>query len=367
MERPRSHRLPANMKNRISQRDLAKLANVSPMTISLALRDHPSISSERREEIRKLAKQHGYRPDPALSALNAYRIGGRARRHQGTLAWLTNFHSSEGWRRLIHADGYFDGASMRANDLGYQLEPFWVNEPGLTSKRAAQILLARGVQGIIVAPLPDNLSAMNFDVKPFSCVALGYSLRQPQLHVVMNHQARNMKHTVHHLYALGYRRIGLALPSASNVRVDQNYLSGYLIAQRENGGARLEPLLADVFDAKAFFAWFRHENPDAIIISGAWVSQVTAWLKDAGLQVPKHIGLATASIPDHPTIVSGMDENPALIGSMAVDAVVGMIHRQERGVPVHPSSLLAEGTWFAGKTTRKVSKSSRAKASRPAC
>ena len=30
------------MTNRISQRDLAKLAGVSPMTVSLALRDHPS-------------------------------------------------------------------------------------------------------------------------------------------------------------------------------------------------------------------------------------------------------------------------------------------------------------------------------------
>lgn len=353
------------MNNRISQRDLAKLANVSPMTVSLALRDHPSISAGRRDHIRKLAKQHGYQPDPALAALNAYRIGGRSKRYQGTLAWLTSFPSADGWRRMIHAEGYFKGARKRASELGYQVEPFWVNEPGLTPKRAAQILLARGVQGVVVAPLPDRLSTISFDLKPFSAVALGYSLRQPQLHVVMNHQARNMKHTVHHLHTLGYRRIGLALPSASNVRVDQNYLSGYLIAQRETGGARLEPLLADVFDARSFSAWFRQESPDGIIISGAWVSQATAWLKDAGVQVPKHIGLAAASIPDAPTIVSGMDENPALIGSMAVDAVVGMIHRQERGVPVNPSSLLAEGTWSAGKTARKVNKALRVKAPKP--
>lgn len=342
------------MNNRISQRDLAKLANVSPMTVSLALRDHPSISAERRDCIRKLAKQYGYQPDPALAALNAYRIGGRSKRYQGTLAWLTSFPSADGWRRMIHAEGYFNGARKRANELGYQVEPFWVNEPGLTTKRAAQALLARGVQGVIVAPLPDKQNALAFDLKPFSAVALGYSLRQPQLHVVMNHQARNMKHTVHQLHALNYRRIGLALPSASNARVDQNYLSGYLIAQRETASERLEPLLADIFDAGTFMKWFRETEPDAVIVSGAWTAQVISWLKKAGLEVPKHLGLAAASIPDAPTSVSGIDENPALIGRMAVDAVVGMIHRQERGIPEYPSSLLAEGKWSAGKTAHKI-------------
>lgn len=324
------------------------------MTISLALRDHPSISASRRAQIRKLAKKHGYQPDPALAALNAYRINNRAKRYQGALAWLTSFPSADGWRCMIHAEGYYNGACKRAAELGYQVEPFWVGEPGLSAKRAAQVLLARGVQGLIVAPLPDKQNVVAFDLKPFSAVALGYSLRQPQLHVVMNHQARNMKHTVHQLHALGYRRIGLALPSASNVRVDQNYLSGYLIAQCETSSTRLEPLLADVFDAAAFMKWLRESRADAVIVSASWITQVTAWLKKAGLQVPKDIGLAAASIPDSPTHVSGVDENPALIGRMAVDAVVGMIHRQERGIPEHPSSILAEGKWSAGMTTRRV-------------
>ncbi len=342
------------MKHRISQRDLAKLAGVSAMTVSLALRGHPSIPATTQEKIRMLAEKHQYRPDPALAALNAYRIQGRARQFQGTLAWLTTFPTADGWRGMIHAEGYFQGAEKRAGELGYQLESFWLAEPGLSPKRAAQILLSRGVQGIIVAPLPVTHGEITFDWGPFSSIALGYSLRQPQLHVVMNHQSRNMKQTVHHLHALGYRRIGLALPSANNARVDQNYLSGYLIAQRETSGGKLEPLLADVFDAAAFHSWLGQEKPDSVIVSPAWTAQVTAWLKKAGLLVPKHIGLAVASIPDGATTVSGMDENPALIGLMAVDAVVGMIQRQERGLPAHPWSLLAEGVWSPGDTTRRI-------------
>lgn len=341
------------MKSRISQRDLAQIAGVSVMTVSLALRGHPSIPETTAQKIRLLAEKHQYRPDPALAALNAYRRQGRARQFQGTLAWLTSFSTADGWRGMIHAEGYFKGAEKRARELGYQLEPFWLNEPGLNPKRAAQILLARGIQGIIIAPLPVTHGEITFEWKPFSAVALGYSLRQPQMHVVMNHQSRNMKQTVHHLHELGYRRIGLALPSANNARVDQNYLSGYLIAQRETGGEKLEPLLADVFDVVSFHAWLRKARPDSIIVSPAWISQVTAWLQTAGLQVPKNIGLAAASIPDGPTPVSGMDEDPALIGRMAVDAVAGMIQRQECGVPERPWSLLAEGVWSPGHTTRR--------------
>ncbi|TDU81726.1 LacI family transcriptional regulator [Prosthecobacter fusiformis] len=342
------------MKNRISQRDLALMAGVSPMTVSLALRGHSSIPEATRVKIRKLAEKHRYRPDPALAALNAYRIQGRTRQFQGTLSWLTTFSTADGWRGMIHAEGYFHGAEVRANELGYQLEPFWLNEPGLSPKRAAQILLARGIQGIIIAPLPVTHGEIKFDWKPFSSVALGYSLRQPQMHVVMNHQSRNMKQTVHRLHALGYQRIGLALPSANNARVDQNYLSGYLIAQRETGGESLEPLLADVFDAPTFQSWLDLERPDSVIVSPAWINQVTEWLANVGLKVPKHIGLAAASIPDMPNAVSGMDEDPALIGRMAVDAVVGMIQRQECGVPARPWSLLAEGVWSPGKTVRRI-------------
>lgn len=340
------------MKNRISQRDLARLAGVSAMTVSLALRGHPSISAATRDLICQLAQQHHYRPDPALAALNAYRLQGSDRQFQSTLVWLTAFPSENEWRSMTHAEGYYHGAEKRALEMGYRLEPFWLKEPGLTARRASQILLARGAQGIIVAPLPAAQGELHLDWEHFSAVTLGYSLRHPQLHVVMNHQSRNMKQTVRRLHDMGYRRIGLALPSANNDRVDQNYLSGYLIAQRETEGQRLEPLLADVFDEAAFQAWFQQEKPDAIILSPAWIERVTGWLKKGGHQVPRHIGLAAASIPDGRTDVSGVDENPELIGSMAADALIGMILRQERGVPERPWSLLAEGAWSHGETTR---------------
>ena len=52
-------------------------------------------------------------------------------------------------------------------------------------------------------------------------------------------------------------------------------------------------------------------------------------------------------------LISGIDENVRAVGAMAVDTVVGMIHRNETGIPATPWRILAEGTWFQGETVRQ--------------
>lgn len=326
------------------------------MTVSLALRGHPSIPPVTRDRIVKLAKRHNYRADPMLSALNEYRISNTAKRFQGTLGWLTCFPTESGWRKMMQVEGYFQGAVERASQLGYQIEEVWMAQPGLTSRRATQILLARGIQGLIVSPLPQGRREVALDWKRFPAVALGYSLKKPQLHVVMNHQTRNMKHTVHHLYGLGYRRIGFAMPAAADERVDHNYLGGYLVAQHElpPDAPHLAPLLVEDFAAECFLDWFREQNPDAVIVSATLIHQVISWLESEGLKVPKNVGLAVASTPFGDGTISGMDEDTVKIGGIAVETVVGMIHRNEQSPPSSPLSILSEGIWLQGKTVREV-------------
>ena len=49
--------------------DIARLAEVSPSTVSRALQDHPRISAERRAEIQTLAERLGYRPSQVARGL----------------------------------------------------------------------------------------------------------------------------------------------------------------------------------------------------------------------------------------------------------------------------------------------------------
>lgn len=50
--------------------------------------------------------------------------------------------------------------------------------------------------------------------------------------------------------------------------------------------------------------------------------------------------------------LAGIDENPREVGAAAVDYVAGMIHRNERGVPLLPQRVLIDGTWVDGGTVR---------------
>lgn len=47
----------------VSIKDIAKKANVTPMTVSLSLRDLAGVSDEKRREIKRLAEQMGYQPN----------------------------------------------------------------------------------------------------------------------------------------------------------------------------------------------------------------------------------------------------------------------------------------------------------------
>lgn len=346
--------MSASTPGRITQRDLARLARVSHTTVSLALRGHPSIPPATRERIARLAEKQRYRPDPALAALNAYRIDRATPRFHGTLAWLTGFATAEGWRGMIQAEGYFAGARDRAERLGYRLEEIWTAEPGLNSRRLTQILLARGIRGLVVAPLPQAHGEIALEWRHFSAAVLGYSLARPALHVVMNHQFRNMKQLVAQLAGLGYRRIGLAMPAANDERVDHNYLSGYWIAQQglPAGAARLRPLLAEPFARREFLAWFRREGPDAVVVAASFARTVIGWLEEVGRRVPDDVGVAVAATPFGDPTISGIDERVRMVGAMAVDTIVGMIHRNEVGVPEQPWRILAEGSWHQGRTVR---------------
>ena len=54
---------------RISQRDIAKILGVNVSTISRALRGLEGVGADLREEIERLAEDHGYRPNPFAASL----------------------------------------------------------------------------------------------------------------------------------------------------------------------------------------------------------------------------------------------------------------------------------------------------------
>lgn len=351
------------MPRRITIRDIAGRAGVHFSTVSLALRNSPKLRPEVCKRIRAIADELGYVPDPAMSALTAYRNSTRPVNYQATLAWVNNWPVQTEMRRIRTFELYFQGAVERARQLGYRIDELWLHAPGMTSAAAHAILRARNITGLLLAPQPFAHTPLNLDLKGFSALAFGYSLQPSNLHVVTNHQYQSTSLMMRRLIELGYRRIGLFLRSDWDEKVNGSYLSGVLFMQHHLPGAdRVPPLLTKDGLEHEFLAWFKRHKPDVIVVVDR---QVRGWIEQKlGLRIPEDVGIAHLNADPNETWLAGISQNDRLIGATAVDFLAGMLQRNERGVPATPIRTLVEGEWKPGLSVRSVAAPAPARAQR---
>lgn len=337
---------------RPSQRDIARVAKVTQATVSLALSNHPRVSAEVRERIHKIASKLGYRPDPYLAGLSAYRKQRRRASYQATLGWLTNFPPEvQGWRDISTFAHYFEAASGRAAELGYRLEEHNLAAPGMTPARMERILKARNIPGLLLAPQPGPLMRLDFPFERFACVTFGYTLLSPRLHTVTHHHFRSTEILLRELRANGYRRIGFAVESKNEQRIEGIPSSAFLGAQRDWPVRERVPLLDSAnLSRDVFLRWFERHRPDVVVT--LW-DLVYPWMIEAGLRVPEDVGLALLSVRKQDGFFAGVWENPEMVGARAAELVINLVQHGERGVPEMPSFLMVEGSWMPGRTIRR--------------
>jgi LacI family transcriptional regulator len=340
------------MQNRVTLRDIAAAAGVHYSTISLALRDNPRISQSVRQKIKEIAEQMGYIPDPALSALNAYRKTKLPAHYQSTIAWVDNWKGMGSLRDQPTFNEYFEGAYDRVRQLGYELEEFQID---VSPERASKILRTRGIKGLLLAPQFEARTQLPFHYDWFSSITFGYSLQPRVFHLVTNHQLHSVISSMQELTKLGYRKIGLFLHKDIDDKVDNAYVMGYWhFCHEQSLATYMEPRLIPrgESDRSAFFEWYQTHKPDAVLSSGRL--SIVDWFKEIGLSVPDDVGYARLSVGRNDEYHSGVYENGLLIGRTAVDFLVGMLQRGEYGFPDTPIRILVEGVWKPGKTVRQI-------------
>jgi len=184
-------------------------------------------------------------------------------------------------------------------------------------------------------------------------VTFGYTLLSPRLHLVSNHEYRTMGSLFAELQKRHYQRVGLVNLREHDIRVDNNWLAAYLVEQtRLRREHQLPPLVLDQWDARKLLSWVRQYRPDAIVTR---LPEVLHSLRRGGYAVPEDIGVAYHTLDEKSRCFSGMRKNSFQIGVMAVDLLLDMLHRSERGIPPRPYLLMVEGSWVEGETLRQAS------------
>lgn len=316
-------------------REIAQKAGVSTSTVSRALRNDPRLPQATCRRLQALAGQLGYRPNPLLVALMDQRWK-RGAHDAGTLAWVNSYPRGDpSLLSQFHAT-VVAGASERAKTLGYQLEEFFLRDPGMSGRRLSQILLNRGIRGLCMGPLPKGLGHISMKWTDFSCATVGYTMVRPNIHRVTPHHIQGVLEALRRLRHLKYRRIGVWMTAEENRKVSYNWMAGAWLFSQLNTDTAC-PLMTGGWDARAFGKWIEREKLDCVLGSSEVVQK---WKQALNLKIPVatlswHRGL---SIP-------GMDQKPAEIGAAAVDLVVGQLRRNEVGIPKTSRVLMVEGEW----------------------
>jgi len=335
---------------------VAREAKVSRMTVSRVLRNAAYVSPATRERVLDSIRKLGYRPNPMVSALMTYVRGGFAKTDAGVLAYLTSGAQEHVWRKHAIYLAFYEGALERAENLGYKLEVFWLRQSGVSMARLSKILYARGISGVIVAPLSSSHGHVNLDWNRFSAVAIGYSLLKPSLSRVSNDQYDSILIALRELRRLGYTRIGLAMPHRNDRRVNYHWTAGYLsFHQRQQNAKYPQLFLPDDWEKEAALKWVRRQHLDAVV---SMDPEFLEWLESAEYQLPRDIGYVNLDWSKQFRPCAGIDQRPREVGAGAVDVVVGQLNRNKLGIPSIQRNMLVPGQWVPGPTIRDKRSSS---------
>lgn len=355
-------RICSGSKSRVTQIDVARAAGVHSTTVSQALRNSPSISAATRQRIRALAEKMGYSPDPALRALVAYRRGIVPTRRNETIAYVTTGDSRFAWRDTPAALQCFQGAEQKAAESGYQLENFWLGEPGMSGRRLGTMLFHRGITGMMLAPQQSHCTErFDFDWERMSAVMVGRRPHGPSLHRVMHDPTGDMRTVIRRASAAGYRRIGLIIPQERDDLTEQSWSVAFTIEQQRLPASQRIPILyhrtpddrwpgsttgsGNPLDVSELARWFFAFQPEVVV-------GLYPILRDAisrlGVRIPKDMAFVDLLQETADPGVAGVRPSFRQVGEVAVENLINQLLLNHRGLPSYPTTTLVEGAWSPG-------------------
>lgn len=333
-------------------KDVAVAAGVARSTVSMALRNDRRIPAGTRSRILAAAQQLGYHTNPLISALMTSLHDRRSRQTHTVLAYVTTDPEFAPWRSYRMYIEMHEGARNRAQDLGYRLEEFALRAPGMNPKRYVQVLQARGILGLLIAPLPHNERTIELDFKEFAVMGIDMSVAAPPIERVSNDHFQSAMLALQECRALGYRRIGLIVSQEVSDRLEHRWLAAFRLCMADQPRAqRVAPLMPPGTDdlLAAIPDWYARERPDVVIM---------AELDPHGHYVlPPKVGMVSLSLEEQALgQVAGISQDNRRMGAIAVEHLVARLERGEFGADTRGRLHLLAGRWISGPTAPGVGK-----------
>jgi len=319
-------------KKQVTANDVAKMAGVSPSTVSRVISNNPRISEPTRRKVLKCMEELGYYPNANARSL--------AIKKTGTVGIIIPTTSEDYFSNPFFAES-LRGIIRGASKSGYDLLLSTNTEKGEELKITKKFVRGSKVDGIILmtSKVDDECIEYlkNIDF-PFSIIG---STDDEKINQVDNDNALAAYELTKHLIEIGRKRIAMIVGDI-NLVVSKKRIKGYKKALSEANIDFDENLLfSGSFDEKTGYDYGVKISkinplPDGLIVADDLVAfgAVKAF-EDLEINIPKDIAVASFNnsvLAKHSNIpLTSVDINAFELGREAMNLLVDAIEDEIRG------------------------------------
>ena len=337
---------------RVTQQDIARIANVSQATVSRVLAGDAKVDAESRERVLQAVENRNYRVDVRARSL-------RGAAATGLIGLVVNRPPGG-----LASDPFF--ARLTAEIVDYLAgRPYHLCLESVDADRQAAIydemLRTRRVDGLILVESEardERIARLRRDRFPF--VLLGNPLAGEDVHSVDNDNVLAAEKATAHLLDAGFLRVGF-LGARRGVTVSDDRIAGY---QRAVRGRQDEHLIwhadfgSDAARCAAREILSRDERPDALVVLDDFMAMgVILAARELGLRVPDDLGMVAFNDSTLCDLVEGGLSSVTLnIDAMvhaACDTLLAIVEGCPERAPLRtliPCELRVRGSSIRGST-----------------
>lgn len=319
-------------KREVTIYDIARELNVSPSTVSRALKDHHSIGKKTKKAVLKLAEERGYQPNVIAASLRSNRTN--------TIGIITS------WINRPFISSLISGVEMAANKSGYNVIISQSHDSYENEVANARALYGSRIEGLVVSLAMETTNYDHFQKFLKKNIPVVFVDRVPEdintTKVVINNYEAGFKAT-QHLIEQGCKRIA-HIGGVRHRNVYQERMNGYVAALRKHGLSVDDNLIVES-DRLSSEEGFRiadylinmEDRPDGVFSANdtAAVSLIK-YAKSVGVKIPDEIAVIGFNNDPISTIIDpalSTVTHPAIeMGKLAAMQVLNKENQPDIGV-----------------------------------
>lgn len=328
-------------KNQVTIKDIARILNISPSTVSRALKNHPDISKATRIKVQDLAREMRYKPNAVARSLRKSKtnvigvIVPQVVHHffSSVISGIEEFSSYSKYNVLMCQSG--ESAQKEIDNI--------------------ETLIGSRVDGIIISKTKNTENCTPFDIILQSEIPLVFFDRTcPEIETdaVVIDDFKAAYEATEYLIKNGKKQIA-HYAGPENLNISMQRLEGYQTALEDNGLEPRDDLVfrCDDFDAgREMTEQLIRENklPDAIFaVNDSTAAGVINALKKNGVQIPQEVAVigftnSPLSVITDPALTT-VEQNGFDMGYKAAEILLNRINGDNKSEPkteVIPTKLI---------------------------